>query len=169
MLLRFELAKDARGTFVEYFNTELFDRLGIPAMTQANTSFSWQGIARGMHFQTERPQGKLVSVSRGCIQDVAMDMRAGSPTLGSYVSVMLYEPSPDAMEMLWVPPGFAHGFLAINNSQVNYLCSTHYDPKTDAGIHPLKSGVHWNTREFPQISEKDNQLPSLVDYLKSCE
>lgn len=168
MHLEFEVHLDKRGGFVEFFNSELFHSLDLPEMfPQANTSFTWQGVIRGMHIQKKQPQGKLIQVVSGCIQDVAVDLRRDSPTFGQKLSLTLRDLSPGFAEFFWVPPGFAHGFLAIQNSQVNYLCSTRYEPESDGGVHPLRSGIEWNTSQPAQISEKDNQLPSLVDYMKA--
>ncbi len=168
---------DARGFFVESFRREEYARaLGVSedAFVQDNLSCSARGVLRGLHFQrAPYAQGKLVSVLRGAVFDVAVDMRPTSPTYGSSVHITLTPPTFDAntqmwtWKQFWIPPGFAHGFLALDDDTLfSYKC-THavYTPSHDAGIrwNDPTLAIPWPMERYgiarPIVSEKDSQLP----------
>ena len=155
---------DARGFFMETFSAQRYrDEAGIElAFVQDNHSRSRKGVLRGLHFQKTKPQGKLVSVVRGAVYDVAADINPASPTYGQYVGVELSE---DNHRQLWVPPGYAHGFVVLTDAvDFVYKCTDYYDP-TDEG------GVAWNCPTLNiawpltdvQLSEKDKCYPGLKD------
>ncbi len=161
-LKRFE---DNRGFFMERYNEQRFAELGLPAyFAQDNHSQSKPGVLRGLHYQFDWPQGKLVGVISGTIWDVAVDVRPSSPTYGKYYGVEL---SADNGRLLWIPPGFAHGFCVLGNdmADVFYKVTAVYQAHGEKGI-------RWNDPEFniqwplenPIISERDEQLPSFAEY-----
>jgi len=159
---------DARGWFRETFHESRSREIGIDCrFVQENQSFSKRArTLRGMHFQLPlHGQAKLVSVSRGKILDVAVDIRQGSPTFGKYVSVEL---SAESDKQIYIPIGFAHGFLTLEDDVlVTYKVSNYYDPESEGGI-------RWNDPDvaFPWpskdedivLSEKDRSLPSLKEF-----
>ena len=124
---------DSRGYLVETFKAPEFEAAGIPTtFVQDNESLSTRGVLRGLHFQKEHTQGKLVRVTTGRVYDVAVDVRPGSPTYGQHVGVEL---SAERKNMFWVPPGFAHGFLVLSDEAVfTYKCTDVYDPASEGGI-----------------------------------
>jgi len=127
LLLEPTVHGDHRGFFMETFRQSLFDEQ-VPGIrfVQDNHSKSAQGILRGLHYQLQQPQGKLVRVVAGEIYDVAVDMRQGSPTFGTSVGALL---SAENHHQLWVPPGFAHGFYVVSDSaEMVYKCSDYYAP-----------------------------------------
>lgn len=153
---------DARGFFMETFSAQRYRvEAGIDlAFVQDNHSRSRKGVLRGLHFQKDKAQGKLVSVVRGAVYDVAADINPVSPTYGQYVGVELSE---DNHRQLWVPPGYAHGFVVLTDEvDFVYKCTDYYDP-TDEG------GVAWNCPTLNiawpltdvQLSEKDQLYPGL--------
>ncbi|HEU4698098.1 MAG TPA: dTDP-4-dehydrorhamnose 3,5-epimerase [Gemmatimonadales bacterium] len=153
---------DARGFFLESFNAERFAAAGLPTdWAQDNHSRSTRDVLRGLHFQRCRPQGKLVRVVRGAIWDVAVDIRRGSPTFGRWVAEML---SDENQRMLWVPPGFAHGFCVLSDvADVTYKCTALYEAEHDRGVlwsDPTLQ-IPWPTAA-PILSEKDRHLPPLL-------
>ena len=149
---------DERGFFCETWNRRSFAAIGIDRdFVQDNHSRSAQGILRGLHYQTAHVQGKLVRVSEGEIFDVSVDLRRDSPTFGKWVGVLL---SGSNRRMLWIPPGFAHGFYVTGRSaDVLYKCTDFYDPESEVSIRwddpdigidwPLVGGV------APTLSAKD--------------
>ena len=150
-------------------NQETFRQTGFPFnYVQDNISESKAGVIRGMHFQKNQPQGKLVSCIKGKIMDSIIDMRAGE-SFGKQYEVILDGDQPNSRSFFFVPPGFAHGFMAITDCIVSYKCTTLYDKASDGGINPLSCGIEWGEPEYGRIcmSEKDRNLPSLVDYLKT--
>jgi len=156
---------DERGFFLETFRQSLFEEhCGNFQFVQDNHSKSRQGILRGLHYQLKQPQGKLVRVTRGEVYDVAVDMRAGSPTFGQWVGVTLSE---ENKQMLWVPPGFAHGFYVMSEeAEFLYKCTDYYAPGDEVSVRwddpelniewPLVGGV-------PQTSAKDAEGYSFKD------
>lgn len=124
---------DSRGYFTETFKAPDFEAAGFPtSFVQDNESASSKGVLRGLHFQKEHTQGKLVRVTAGKVYDVAVDVRPGSKTYGQYVGVEL---SSEKKNMFWVPPGFAHGFLVLSDLAVfTYKCTDVYDPASEGGI-----------------------------------
>ena len=153
--------QDSRGFFLESFNMERFAIAGLPTQfVQDNHSRSKANVLRGLHYQLDKPQGKLVSVIRGKIFDVAVDIRRGSPTFGKSVAVLLDDVK---RQCLWIPPGFAHGFCALSEDvDVLYKCTNYYDPHSEKGIlwdDPLL-GIHWPVHS-PVLSEKDSKYRPL--------
>jgi dTDP-4-dehydrorhamnose 3,5-epimerase len=124
---------DARGEFMETWETRKFDAAGIAAsFVQDNHSCSRQWVLRGLHYQLRQPQGKLVRVTRGEVFDVAVDLRRSSATFGRWVGERL---SAANRRMLWIPPGFAHGFLALSEqAEFVYKCSDFYDPASERTV-----------------------------------
>ena len=122
---------DARGWFAEFYNARDFAEHGLPSdFAQDNQSFSAHGVLRGLHYQVGQPQGKLIRVLSGHIWDVAVDLRQGSPEFGRWTAVPLQPLDQDGNpEMLWIPEGFAHGFLVLSGSaEVLYKVTRPYDP-----------------------------------------
>jgi dTDP-4-dehydrorhamnose 3,5-epimerase len=157
---------DERGFFLETWNLDTFRAAGFDLhFVQDNHSRSAHGILRGLHFQMEHPQGKLVRVTSGEVFDVAVDLRRSSPTLGQWYGVTL---SAENKRMLWVPPGFAHGFYVTSDSaDFLYKCTDIYHPaseKTLAWNDPTV-GIEWPVPvgEAPQLSAKDAQGLSWAD------
>jgi dTDP-4-dehydrorhamnose 3,5-epimerase len=154
---------DARGFFVETWQSGRYAEAGLPAvMVQDNVSRSSKGVLRGLHYQWPHPQGKLVFVLEGEIVDVAVDIRRGSPTFGRSVTARL---SSDDKRQIYVPPGFAHGFHVTSpTALVTYKCTEIYRPEFDRGIrwNDPRLGIAWQA-ENPQLSAKDAGLPLLAD------
>lgn len=158
---------DARGFFLESYNARVFERLvGLaPSFVQDNHSRSARGVLRGLHYQIRQPQGKLVRVVRGAVFDVAVDLRRNSPSFGRWVGAEL---SADNHRQLWVPPGFAHGFLVLSDeADFLYKTTDYYAPEhercllwNDPGV-----GVHWPIDGEPLLSAKDRQGSLLA----ACE
>ena len=122
---------DSRGWFAEVFNQSTFEGAGLPGcFLQDNQSFSAKGVLRGLHYQLGKPQGKLVRVLSGYIWDVAVDLRPGSPDFGRWAGFHLKAESPeDELQLLWIPEGFAHGFLVLSDSaEVFYKTTNLYHP-----------------------------------------
>lgn len=159
---------DARGYFFETFSQREFDVSVQPVrFVQDNESMSSYGVIRGLHFQ--RPpyaQSKLLRCVRGCVLDVAVDIRRGSPTYGKYVAVELSE---DNHRMLFIPRGFAHGFAVRSDMAVfQYKCDAFYAPQSEGGICVLdrELGINWGIPQDALIlSEKDKQYPLLKDFV----
>lgn len=155
---------DERGFFMETYKASDFKTNGIPFdFVQDNHSKSQKGVLRGLHYQLNpKAQGKLVRCVRGKIWDVAVDIRKGSPWFGKWVAVELSEVNK---LMLWIPPGFAHGFVALkDNTEVIYKVTAEYAPELDRGILwcDPELGIDWPIKE-PILSEKDAKLPRLKD------
>lgn len=158
--------EDPRGFFMETWEARKFAANGInAAFVQDNHSTSRQWVLRGIHYQLDHPQGKLVRVTQGEVFDVAVDMRRSSPTFGQWVGEYL---SSSNRRMLWIPPGFAHGFLVLSERvEFLYKCTDFYDPGSERtllwnepaiGIRwPLPAGVE------PIVSDKDRSGRSLAD------
>ncbi|MGM0632208.1 MAG: dTDP-4-dehydrorhamnose 3,5-epimerase [Pseudomonadota bacterium] len=167
LLLTPDVHGDERGFFMETWRQSLFDEL-VPGtrFVQDNHSRSGQGILRGLHYQLEQPQGKLVRVVSGEIYDVAVDLRADSKTFGKVVGVHL---SADNKRQLWVPPGFAHGFYVISEmAEMVYKCSEYYAPDDEYTLlwNDPELGIEWPLVDGagePVLSEKDRQGRSLQD------
>ena len=158
------LFPDDRGYFREGFKQSEFAAAGLPmTFVQDNVSRSARGVVRGLHFQTgERAQGKLVSVARGEVFDVAVDIRAGSPTYGQWVGETL---SDHNGRMLWIPVGFAHGFCATSEyADLTYKCTDEFSAAHDGGVRwdDPAIGIDWPV-SHPILSAKDLELPLLAD------
>ncbi len=153
---------DDRGFFLESYKESEFARAGIPfRFVQDNHSRSIRNVIRGLHFQRPpRAQGKLVRVIRGAVWDVAVDIRKGSPTYRRWLGLDL---SDENRRMLFIPPGFAHGFVALTDDvHLMYKCTEEYDAALDGGIRwdDPDIGVAWPVRD-PVVSDKDKVLPYL--------
>jgi dTDP-4-dehydrorhamnose 3,5-epimerase len=154
---------DERGFFVETFRRDLWAEHGVEAeFVQHNHSRSAKGTLRGLHFQTEPGQAKLVRCARGEIFDVAVDLRRDSSTYGQWEGHVLDD---EAHRQLFVPVGFAHGFAVLSDvADVTYLCSSTYDPATESGIawDDPGVGVEWPL-DGPLVSERDRSAPTLAE------
>ncbi|EHZ2745663.1 dTDP-4-dehydrorhamnose 3,5-epimerase [Vibrio vulnificus] len=156
---------DERGFFMETWNQKQFEELvtGKPTQfVQDNHSKSKKGILRGLHYQTENTQGKLVRVVSGEVFDVAVDIRKGSATFGQWVGVYL---SAENKRQLWIPEGFAHGFYVTSNeAEFVYKCTNYYHPQSEKSILWNDSGlsITWPIEAQPQLSEKDANAPSIT-------
>ena len=155
--------EDERGYFFESYKAPIFKNNDLPInFVQDNEVKSTKGVLRGFHYQFNRPQGKLVRVISGSILDVAVDIRKGSPTFGQSEIVHL---TAENNKMLYIPEGFAHGYLVTSSeSIVIYKCTDIYDPNDQYGIiwNDETIGVDW-TYDSPILSEKDLMLPALND------
>ena len=148
---------DARGFFFESFNQKAFNAaIGLKLdFVQDNHSRSARGVLRGLHYQIQQPQGKLVRVVRGSVFDVAVDLRKSSPTFGQWVGAELSE---DNHRQMWVPPGFAHGFVVTSESaDFLYKTTDYYAPQHERCIawNDPAIGIQWPLAEPPQLSVKD--------------
>ncbi len=163
ILIKPKIFGDDRGFFMETYKKSDFEKIGIKKeFVQDNHSKSVKGVLRGLHYQLNpKPQGKLVRVVKGSILDVAVDIRKNSPTFGKWVSAVLSE---ENRHMLWVPEGFAHGFLTLEDAEVLYKTTNEYSPELDRGIlwNDEQIGIDWGI-ENPILSDKDKKLPSLKD------
>lgn len=152
---------DERGVFFETFNRTIFEAHGLPTeFVQDNQSFSKKGVVRGLHFQREPfAQGKLVRVIVGRVIDVAVDIRPNSPTFGQYETIELDAVSQN---MFYVPAGFAHGFVALEDSIFCYKCTNLYHKASEGGIvwNDTDLRIDWQINN-PIVSEKDQQLPAF--------
>jgi len=161
VLLEPQVFGDERGFFVETFSKDAWAALGVePEFVQHNHSRSGKGILRGLHFQTEPGQAKLLRCARGAIFDVAVDLRRDSPTYGQWEGHVLDD---ERHRQLYVPIGFAHGFVVLSDvADVAYLVSSVYDPETEAGIawDDPDVGVDWGVAD-PVLSERDKTAPRL--------
>lgn len=157
---------DARGYFFESFNSSAFaDAAGVKcSFVQDNHSKSSRGVLRGLHYQVEQAQGKLVRVVEGTIFDVAVDIRKNSNTFGNWVGIEL---SAENKKQLWVPPDFAHGFVVISESaQVIYKATDYYAPEYERSVRwdDPEIGIEWpDIASSPLLSEKDNNASWLRD------
>ena len=164
VLLTPQVFGDARGFFMETFRQREFEQhCGPFTFVQDNHSKSKQGILRGLHYQLEKPQGKLVRVTQGEVYDVAVDLRESSPTFGQWVGVHL---SSDNKQLLWVPPGFAHGFYVISEeAEFQYKCTDYYNPGDEYSLSwkdpTLNIDWHLVNLEQPQLSAKDDKGQAL--------
>ena len=158
---------DERGFFMETWNQKQFEELvtGKPTQfVQDNHSKSKKGILRGLHYQTENTQGKLVRVVSGEVFDVAVDIRKDSPTFGQWVGEYL---SAKNNRQLWVPEGFAHGFYVTSDeAEFVYKCTNYYDPSSEISIkwNDKCLGVEWPIRESPLLSIKDCNARTLSEF-----
>lgn len=155
---------DNRGFFFETFSKQRYlEEAGIALeFVQDNHSRSAKGVLRGLHFQKTKPQGKLVRVVRGCVFDVAVDIRPKSVTFGQWISVELSEQNK---KQLWVPPGFAHGFTALSNdTELEYKCTAYYDPEDEDSIlwSDPELSILWPVTK-PILSAKDADAGLLKD------
>lgn len=155
---------DDRGYFMETYKKEDFDEAGLRyTFVQDNESKSKKGVLRGLHYQKNHPQTKLVRVIEGEVFDVAVDLRKGSPTYGKYVGVTL---SAQNKKMFLIPRGFAHGFVVLSETATFiYKCDDLYHPEDEGGImwNDPEIGIVWPFKGKVQLSEKDKHHPSLKE------
>lgn len=162
---------DHRGFFMESYNRREFAAIGLTMdFVQDNHSKSAKGVLRGLHFQTKQPQGKLVRVIRGSVWDVAVDLRRNSTTFGKWYGLVL---SAENKRMFYVPEGFAHGFLTLEDgTEFLYKCTDYYAPEYEAGIiyNDPQLKIAWPFREYGLqeadilLSEKDSRHPTLQEF-----
>ena len=155
---------DERGFFLETFQAERYtSEAGITLpIVQDNHSRSSKSVLRGLHFQKTKPQGKLVRVVRGQVYDVAVDIRKGSPTYGQWEGLILSE---ENKTQLWVPPGFAHGFVVLSDTaDLEYKCTEYYDPSDEGSIlwNDSDLDIPWPI-DNPILSNKDASADRLAD------
>ena len=161
--------KDERGYFVETYNQNDMKEAGLDMVfVQDNQSMSTRGVLRGLHFQKQFPQGKLVRVVRGKVFDVAVDLRSDSKTYGKWFGVEL---SAENMKQFYIPEGFAHGFLVLSDiAEFCYKCTDFYHPGDEGGLawNDSEIGVEWPLEEGVDliISEKDQKWKGLKDTFK---
>jgi dTDP-4-dehydrorhamnose 3,5-epimerase len=156
---------DTRGFFFESFNQRAFNQAtGLDVnFVQDNHSRSSKGVLRGLHYQIQQPQGKLVRVVHGSVFDVTVDLRKSSPTFGQWVGVELTE---DNNRQLWIPPGFAHGFYVLSDSaDFLYKTTDYYAPEFECSLiwNDPTIGIEWPLNTQPIISAKDAQGKKLAD------
>ena len=166
LLLEPRVFGDERGFFMETFSARALAELGIEgAFVQDNHSLSRRGILRGLHYQLRNPQAKLCRVVRGAVWDVALDIRRGSPTFGQHVSALL---SAENKRQVYVPRGFAHGFLVLSDeAEFLYKCDDYYAPGDEYGVkwNDGNLAIEWPLSEYnievAQLSAKDEIAPML--------
>ncbi len=174
-LLRPRIFGDERGWFTEVFSQQTFTSAGIDkAFVQDNQSFSSKGVLRGLHYQIGKPQGKLLRVLSGHIWDVAVDLRSDSPQFGQHVGVHLKRLAPtDPIEMIWIPEGFAHGFLVLSDTaEVLYKTTDVYYPQGERCVvwNDPALAISWPLDLLdgaPQVSAKD-AIGSLLAEADIC-
>ena len=156
---------DARGYFAEtYSERDFFSFVFTMKFVQDNQSKSSKGVLRGLHFQTQHPQGKLVRALEGKVYDVAVDLRKDSKTFGKYYGVIL---DSEKQNMFYIPEGFAHGFYVLTEEAIfTYKCTDFYDPKGEGGLmwNDPKIGVNWTAvapKVDPLLSDKDGKHPAF--------
>ena len=156
---------DERGFFYESFNAQAFaDETGVDAQfVQDNHSRSQKGVLRGLHYQIENPQGKLVRVTAGSVLDIAVDIRRSSPNFGKWFGLEL---SAENAKQLWIPPGFAHGFLVLSDyAEFLYKTTDYYTPSAERCIrwNDPELAIDWGLTEEPRLSAKDQVGKPLAD------
>ena len=159
--------EDSRGLFFESFNSNTWGKQGLPnQFVQDNQSLSAKGVLRGLHFQKGiHAQGKLVRVISGRVMDIAVDMRPESSTFGKWE---FYDLDAKTNKMVYIPTGFAHGFLALEESIFSYKCTTGYNKESEGGIiwNDPTLKIDWPIDQ-PNVSEKDLLLPTFDSYFKN--
>jgi dTDP-4-dehydrorhamnose 3,5-epimerase len=163
-LFELNVYRDARGFFLEHYREDQLREAGVREhFVQDNHSRSAPGVLRGLHFQAGPPQGKLVSVIRGRIFDVVVDLRRGSKSFGQWYGTELSGESP---RLLWIPFGFAHGFCVLGDEEADvlYKVNAFYNPKTEGGVrwNDPDVAIRWPV-ERPLVSARDGALPLLKD------
>lgn len=166
IILEPKVFKDGRGFFMEMYHENRYLEAGIPEkFVQDNVSASGKHVVRGLHYQLKNPQGKLVSVIRGKVFDVVVDLRQGSANYGQWTSLEL---SDENNRQVYVPPGFAHGFCTLSEDVIfHYKCTDYYNPQDEFGIQwsDADIGILWPKMENPILSAKDGILPLLKNVL----
>ncbi|MDB4661726.1 dTDP-4-dehydrorhamnose 3,5-epimerase [Gammaproteobacteria bacterium] len=166
VIIQPKIFEDERGFFLETFQENRYsDLAGITLpFVQDNHSRSSKGILRGLHFQKTKPQGKLVRVVQGSVFDVALDIRKNSSTYGQWEAIILSE---ENKTQLWVPPGFAHGFVVLSETaDFEYKCTNYYDPSDEGSIlwSDPELCIPWPEKN-PKLSKKDAVAPKLSDLI----
>ena len=165
-IIRFGRYRDHRGFFAEHFRKS--DILSHPDLNflsgvdffQCNESYSWPGTVRGLHFQWNPYMGKLVRTLSGCMTDLVLDVRKGSPTFGKIICYELAgRCDADFCEWIWVPPGFAHGNFFLEPTHIEYFCTGEYNPACESAISPLAPDIDWSL-SAPQYREQFNKIIS---------
>lgn len=163
-LIKLKSIKDDRGFFCERYKTNAFEEIGLGSFIQDNFSRSAAQVARGLHYQWDKPQGKLITCLRGEVFDVAVDIRKNSPTYGQHVSVILRGDDP---HWFWVPAGFAHGFCVLGNQEADlmYKVNNYWSGTGESGIiwNDPDLKISWPI-ENPLLSPKDAKLQSFKNY-----
>lgn len=158
---------DARGLFFESFQAARYKEAGIDlTFVQDNISRSSQGVLRGLHYQLQHQQGKLVTVLSGEIFDVVVDVRFGSPTFGKWIGLIL---SGQNHKQLYIPPGFAHGFCVLSQyADFHYKCTDYYHPEDEQGViwNDKNIAINWPLKAAPILSTKDSAYKNLADIKK---
>ena len=168
LLIKPKVFGDERGYFVETWQAKRYEELGIKLpFVQDNHSMSKKGILRGLHYQSQHQQGKLVMVTYGEVFDVAVDVRPESPTFGKWFGALL---SQSNMHQLWIPPGLAHGFLVLSDQALfNYKCTDFYYPQFEGAIKwdDPELNINWPTTDKNiQLSKKDSEAISFRNYIE---
>jgi len=163
LIIESDVHRDARGNFAEVYHIRRFEEFGISeTFVQDNVSWSNGCVIRGLHYQEPHAQGKLVSVIQGAVFDVAVDIRRDSPTFKKWTGIEL---RPEEGRMLWIPPGFAHGFATLTETAaVSYKVTNYWSPDTEHGIiwNDPDLAIDWPV-DNPILSEKDSAAPCLSD------
>ncbi len=168
LIIQPRVFSDDRGYFYESYNKETFLKLGLDLnFVQDNQSLSQKGVLRGLHFQNPPfAQGKLVRVTQGSVLDVAIDIRSNSPTYGQYEKVIL---SGENKTMFWIPPGFAHGFITLEDNTIfNYKCTVGYNKESEGSLlwkDPILN-IDW-ALENPIVSQKDQEAELFENFQSS--
>ncbi len=163
LILEPKVFGDHRGFFLETYRREVFAQAGIPDFVQDNHSKSSRGVLRGLHYQIQQPQGKLLRVVQGEVFDVAVDLRRSSPTFGQWVGEIL---NTDNKRALYVPAGFAHGFYVLSETaEVIYKCTTYYAPQYERSLlwNDPAIGIKWPLGTEPLLSDKDRNGALLIN------
>ena len=165
LVLEPKVFEDERGYFFESFNKKKLEDIGIKeSFVQDNQSLSNKNVLRGLHFQAPPfAQGKLVRVITGSVLDIAVDIRKESATYGKYFSVILSEQNK---KMFWIPPGFAHGFLTLEDQTIfSYKCSENYNPSSEGSLlwNDPQLNIEWNIDE-PIVSAKDQEAQAFTSF-----
>jgi len=166
LMLKPKVFEDPRGYFFESYNQKLLEEAGLKEnFVQDNQSLSQKGVLRGLHIQAPpHAQGKLVRVIKGAVLDVALDIRKKSPTYGKYFSIELNEQNKT---MFWIPEGFAHGFLTLQDNTIfHYKCTNYYNKESEACVlwNDKDINVNWNI-ENPLLSVKDTEGTPFKDFV----
>lgn len=164
--------EDERGFFKETYHQDRYSENGIPGnnlkFVQDNHSFSTKGVVRGMHFQLSKPQGKLVSVLSGEVFDVVVDINPKSQSFKTWIGIYL---SSENGKQLWIPPGYAHGFMVTSGyADFSYKCTELFDPDLDIGFNfnDPDIAIEWPLNDFI-ASKKDESLPNLSNFLSKID
>ena len=165
LVLEPKVFEDERGYFFESFNKKKLEDIGIKeSFVQDNESLSNKNVLRGLHFQAPPfAQGKLVRVIKGSVLDIAVDIRKESATYGKYFSIILSEQNK---KMFWIPPGFAHGFLTLEDQTIfSYKCSENYNPSSEGSLlwNDPQLNIEWNIDE-PIVSAKDQEAQAFTSF-----